>query len=133
MILVAGGGGNSGWATFDPKSATPTATAEKIDWVRQAAGERFEEIELNVYPSSYPITVTDDTKGELRKCQDRIREHYAAADVFCLPSWWEAMPLTVLEAQAAGLPVVATAVGDVPSMITDGVDQRALPQASMLA
>jgi hypothetical protein len=30
-ILVAGGGGNSGWATPDPKASTPTATAETID------------------------------------------------------------------------------------------------------
>jgi galactose oxidase-like protein/Big-like domain-containing protein len=30
-ILVAGGGGNTGWLTPDAKSATPTATAEKID------------------------------------------------------------------------------------------------------
>jgi hypothetical protein len=30
-ILVAGGGGNTGWLTPDPKSGTPTATAEKID------------------------------------------------------------------------------------------------------
>jgi hypothetical protein len=30
-ILIAGGGGNSGWGTPDAKSATPTATAEKID------------------------------------------------------------------------------------------------------
>ncbi len=44
---------------------------------------------------------------------------YAAADVFCLPSWWEAMPLSVLEAMAAGLPVVATDVGDVSRALGD--------------
>lgn len=42
---------------------------------------------------------------------------YAAADVFCLPSWWEAMPLSVLEAMATGLPVVATDVGDVGRIV----------------
>lgn len=45
---------------------------------------------------------------------------YAAADVFCLPSWWEAMPLSVLEAMAAELPVVATDVGDVARVVQDG-------------
>jgi glycosyltransferase involved in cell wall biosynthesis len=43
---------------------------------------------------------------------------YAEADVFCLPSWWEAMPLSVLEAMAAGLPVVASDVGDVSRLVT---------------
>jgi glycosyltransferase involved in cell wall biosynthesis len=45
---------------------------------------------------------------------------YAEADVFCLPSWWEAMPLSVLEAMAGGLPVVATDVGDVARAVLDG-------------
>ena len=47
-------------------------------------------------------------------------EVYRSADVFCLPSWYEAMPLSVLEAMACGLPVVATTVGDVPRMVDDG-------------
>ena len=45
---------------------------------------------------------------------------YAAADVFCLPSWWEAMPLSVLEAMASGCPVVATDVGDVSRVVVHG-------------
>lgn len=51
---------------------------------------------------------------------DEMPAAYAAADVFCLPSWWEAMPLSVLEAMAAGLPVVATDVGDVGRAVVDG-------------
>lgn len=45
---------------------------------------------------------------------------YRSCDVFCLPSWWEAMPLTVLEAMSSGLPVVATDVGDVARMLDGG-------------
>ena len=47
---------------------------------------------------------------------------YNDADIFCLPSWWEAAPLSVLEAMASQLPVVATRVGEVPFIVRDGVD-----------
>jgi glycosyltransferase involved in cell wall biosynthesis len=52
---------------------------------------------------------------------------YRSADVFCLPSWWEAMPLSVLEAMAAGLPVVATAVGDLARIVEHGVAGLIVP------
>lgn len=45
-------------------------------------------------------------------------------DVFVLASLTEGMPVTVLEALSARRPVVATRVGGVPEIITDGVDGR---------
>jgi glycosyltransferase involved in cell wall biosynthesis len=44
---------------------------------------------------------------------------YARMDVFALSSDTEQMPLSVLEAMAAGLPVAATAVGDVAAMVAE--------------
>ncbi len=48
---------------------------------------------------------------------ERLRELYAEADVFALPTHADAVPWAVLEAMAAGLPVVASAVGAIPEML----------------
>ncbi len=52
---------------------------------------------------------------------------FAAADIFALPSLWEGMPNALLEAMAAGLPAVATAVGAVPEMVVDGREALVVP------
>jgi probable F420-dependent oxidoreductase len=58
---------------LDAASVTLAATREKIDWVRAAAGDRFDSLEFNIYPSAWPVTVTDDLRGEARRAADGLR------------------------------------------------------------
>src|SRR3954466_605753 len=58
---------------LDARSLTLEATRQKIDWVREAAPERFSSLELNVYPSTWPVTVTDDLRGEARRVSGHLQ------------------------------------------------------------
>lgn len=49
-------------------------------------------------------------------------EFYRNADVFVLPTYGEAMSMSIIEAMAAGLPVVSTDVGGNPELVENGVN-----------
>jgi glycosyltransferase involved in cell wall biosynthesis len=53
--------------------------------------------------------------------QSDVTKYLAAADVFVLPSRWEGLPIALLEAMSAGLPVIATRVEGVDEVVQAGI------------
>lgn len=62
-----------------------------------------------------------------RRFGQAIIDAYHNADIFLLPSYQEGFPLTILEAMAAGLPVISTPVGAIPEVIENGVNGFLIP------
>ena len=54
--------------------------------------------------------------GNLPDCYEMLYN----SDIFILPSKWEGMPMTIVEAMGTGIPIVASPVGGIPDMIKNG-------------
>jgi glycosyltransferase involved in cell wall biosynthesis len=65
-------------------------------------------------------------------CRD-VAELLSACDMFVLASEWEGVPMAVIEAMAARLPVVATAVGGVPELVEAGTTGVMVPPGDVEA
>jgi len=65
--------------------------------------------------------------GELDPAEVRARLH--RADLFCLPSFSEGLPVSIMEAMAVGVPVVTTWVAGIPELAESGVTALTVPPA----
>jgi glycosyltransferase involved in cell wall biosynthesis len=92
------------------------AAAEVPDAIFVIAGEGPERATLEARATSLGIAHRVRFLGHRRD----IPALLAIADLFVLPSLWEGLPLSVLEAMAAGVPVVATRIGGTDELVRDG-------------
>lgn len=78
-----------------------------------------DEIVLGSFPAEQRRSITNVPK--ITSPED-MREAYRSHDLLVMPSLSEGSPLALLEAMASGIPVVASRVGGIEQVVTDGVD-----------
>jgi glycosyltransferase involved in cell wall biosynthesis len=105
------------------------AAAEVPDAVFLLAGEGGERPRLEAQARALGIAGRVRFLGH----RDDVPELLAACDLLVLPSLYEGLPLSVLEAMAAGRPVVATAVGGTDEAVLHGETGLLVPAAAPAA
>ena len=88
------------------------------------------DIVLNDFPPAARPNVRAVTRVET---EQGMAEVYRTHDIFLMPSLTEGSPLSLMEAMAAGLAVVAADVGGIPDIVTPGVDGLLFPRGSAAA
>jgi glycosyltransferase involved in cell wall biosynthesis len=87
------------------------------------AGEGVLRAELQVRVNQLGLT----SRVHFLGLRTDIPDVLGASDVFVLSSAYEGNPLSVIEAMAAGLPVVGTSVGGVPELLQNGTEGFIVP------
>jgi glycosyltransferase involved in cell wall biosynthesis len=67
------------------------------------------------------LEVSNDTQIEFLGGRDNVADYLGIADVFCLSSEFEGMPISLIESFSTGCVSVCTPVGGIPQMIQDSV------------
>lgn len=133
---------------FAPEDAVVVASVARLDRVKDQAGliTAFKHLRERAGASGVDVRLVIAGDGpqrfELQQQIERlglagsarllgnredVPELLAACDVFALSSIAEGMPVTLLEAMAASLPVASTSVGGIASVVEDGVTGTLVP------
>lgn len=110
---------------FDAMAATPGLAALHLLVVGD--GELRDELRAQV--DRLGLSARVHFLGARRDLGDLL----ASIDVFVMPSLWEGLPLSMVLAMGAGLPVVATRVAGIPEVVQDGVTGLLVPPADVPA
>jgi glycosyltransferase involved in cell wall biosynthesis len=91
----------------------------KISWVFVGRGDLQQFKKLTEQNGLTENVYFAGEVNELEKWQ--FLQH---ASFFCLPSYAEGQPISIIEAMASGLPVISTKIGSIPEMILEGVNGK---------
>ncbi len=114
------------------RKGLPTLIKAAPQVARALPGVQFLVVgEDKAIPAMRKLCCEEGVEGNFQflgwKSQAELLELYAGADVFVLPSLTEALGVALLEAMAAGLPVIGSDAGGIPEIITDGVNGLLVP------
>lgn len=106
-------------------AALTELTGEGVDVVWTVVGDGPDRRELESRAELAGLRERMTFVGAL--APDRLREVVADSDVLVCSSWSEGTSNSVLEAMAMGVPVVSSAAGGMPEVLTNGVDSLVFP------
>lgn len=90
-------------------------------------GDGPERVTLETAIARHALADRVTLAGELPP--DAVRARLRGADMFCLPSFSEGLPVSIMEAMAAGVPVVTTWIAGIPELAENGVTALTVPPA----
>lgn len=88
------------------------------------------ECRANLLQQVAALNLQNTVKFLGKQSAEQVRNELSACSVFVLPSRSEGLPLSLLEAMAAGAPAVASAVGGVPKLLADGCGRVVPPESA---